>query len=41
MPGNETALALFRPTESGAYTFYCGVPGHRAAGMVGTLLVVP
>jgi plastocyanin len=41
MPGSETALALFRPTESGTYTFYCGVPGHRAAGMVGTLVVAP
>jgi uncharacterized cupredoxin-like copper-binding protein len=25
--------------KAGTYTFYCTVPGHRAAGMVGTLTV--
>jgi plastocyanin len=25
----------------GTYTFYCSVPGHRAAGMVGKLVVQP
>ncbi|MEZ4497070.1 MAG: cupredoxin domain-containing protein [Thermomicrobiales bacterium] len=24
---------------AGEYTFYCSIPGHRAAGMVGTLIV--
>jgi uncharacterized cupredoxin-like copper-binding protein len=41
MPGSQSALALFRPTQTGTYTFYCAVPGHRAAGMVGTLTVEP
>lgn len=38
--GGETqtgTLALF----PGNYTFYCDIAGHRAAGMVGTLIVVP
>jgi uncharacterized cupredoxin-like copper-binding protein len=25
--------------QAGTYTFYCNVPGHRAAGMQGTLTV--
>jgi plastocyanin len=41
MPAGEPALALFKPTAPGTYTFYCQVPGHREAGMVGTLIVEP
>jgi uncharacterized cupredoxin-like copper-binding protein len=39
MPGLN-ADVTFTPTESGTYEFYCAVPGHREAGMVGTLIVV-
>jgi plastocyanin len=34
--GVSTVSASLKP---GTYTFYCSVPGHRAAGMVGTLTV--
>jgi uncharacterized cupredoxin-like copper-binding protein len=34
--GTSTISAQLKP---GKYTFYCSVPGHRAAGMVGTLTV--
>ena len=34
--GTSTFTATFAP---GKYTFYCQVPGHRQAGMVGTLIV--
>ena len=41
MPASMPALALFRPSAPGTYTFYCRIPGHSEAGMVGTLIVEP
>jgi uncharacterized cupredoxin-like copper-binding protein len=28
-----------KAAKPGRYTFYCSIPGHRAAGMQGTLVV--
>jgi uncharacterized cupredoxin-like copper-binding protein len=41
MPGNELVTATFTPATPGTYTFYCGIPGHVEAGMVGKLVVEP
>jgi len=37
--GGATGDATFTPTQAGTYVFYCEQPGHRAAGMTGTLVV--
>jgi plastocyanin len=38
LPNSTTAVAI-SPTGPGDLEFYCGVPGHREAGMVGTVSV--
>lgn len=38
--GERSEATLSAPTE-GRYAFYCSVPGHRDAGMEGTLVVGP
>ena len=38
--GNETITQRMRIDEAGKYVYYCTIPGHRAAGMEGTITVV-
>ena len=38
IPG-EDGMNTFMLDEPGEYTYYCTVPGHKAAGMTGTLVV--
>ncbi len=37
--GNEHAELVFEATEADEYEFYCSVPGHREAGMVGKIII--
>jgi uncharacterized cupredoxin-like copper-binding protein len=37
----QSGVALFMPDQPGTYAFYCNIPGHREAGMAGTLVVEP
>ena len=38
-PFANGSRALTATVKAGVYTYYCSVPGHREAGMVGTLKV--
>ena len=37
----QTITFAFTPTTAGTFQYYCNVPGHEEAGMVGTLTVNP
>jgi uncharacterized cupredoxin-like copper-binding protein len=37
--GGKSAAIDFTPSKAGSYPFYCAQPGHKEAGMVGTLTV--
>lgn len=39
VPGGEKTTLTFEAPPIGTYTFVCVVPGHAAAGMVGTLSI--
>jgi uncharacterized cupredoxin-like copper-binding protein len=35
--GGKTSTGTLRLAKPGTYEFYCSIPGHRAAGMEGTI----
>ena len=39
VPANSAIAVSIKPTSPGSIEFYCAVPGHKAAGMVGTITV--
>jgi plastocyanin len=39
--GGATGDATFTPAQAGIYVYYCDTPGHKDAGMKGTLTVTP
>jgi len=41
MPANGQSITQLTVSEPGIYTIYCGIPGHREAGMIATLVVEP
>ncbi len=40
-PGRKVSVSFKVPEKPGAYQYVCTVPGHKEAGMVGTLTVQP
>lgn len=41
LEGKATQTIRFTPAKPGRFAYYCGSPGHRAAGMEGVLIVDP
>lgn len=41
LPAKARFETVFTPATPGRYRFYCGSPGHEAAGMTGVLVVEP
>ncbi len=41
MPAKQEVIATFTATRPGIFEFYCGVPGHTEAGMIGKIIVEP
>ena len=39
LPPNSTTAVTIKPTATGTLEYYCAVPGHKDAGMIGTLSV--
>ncbi len=37
VPANATVALAVKPTAAGTLEFYCAIPGHREAGMLGTI----
>lgn len=37
----KTTVGGLSLTTPGTYTFYCSIPGHRSAGMHGTITIAP
>jgi len=37
----KTTATVSLTLKAGTYTFFCEAPGHRAAGMYGTITVKP
>ena len=41
LPPSATVTETFSATPAGIYEFYCSIPGHKEAGMVGAMTVTP
>jgi plastocyanin len=39
LPAKGTAAVVLKANQAGTLEYYCGVPGHKAGGMVGALVV--